>query len=696
MPRLPEYTNPIDTLTLTDRATTAFEQEGHQARVFGNEAAAAQLAGSQALGNGFKALGGAIGDIWQNAEDAKAQAKAEADKAAKEQKAQMKTAEEAQAQREISGSYLDLAMRDLKHTQIANQMFQNVDPNDYAGKAHEFVNGLQDEHDQFMQQFSTDKSRNFGERQWAQHVAHVVNRTVADGATATGDMVQSQFHRAVNAQAQAAYDDPTSIATKLSNLDDAVTSIITSTPMAPSRAAQLRSNLIDQGREAIIIRGAQGAIDKDPSSAATIVKEYGEKGWLTGAQQKQLTDYGERMGKAQLQDARSAALGGVQRTQERSLAASSQYLGNLTDGQGKFQAKGDWATKVIADPSLRNEEKAPLLQANQRLLDHGDVEKTSPDVLTPFISDIAKGNRPAVADVMRHVGVDMTLADAQFLTMGINPQSDTARQDFSAINVALGNARQQISPRDTAGASNPAGDNAYGRFVDWYMPAIRQGLAAGKSITQLTDPDSPDYLLKNNKVQEFAPTHEDAVATSLSKQKWVASPAAGVARFDWAAHPSTVEEAQKVTWGQHPASMQGVQALGEILTEASKSLPEGYRVVVTSTTDHSKNVHGGGTSHHTEGNGMDIQIYGPDGPIRNRGADPTGLYRRLADEARKVADAQAPGVLAWGGNFTTSAHGGEKDLMHFDLGGNRGDGTWDRPARPSLPDLYAGRLRRSR
>jgi hypothetical protein len=97
----------------------------------------------------------------------------------------------------------------------------------------------------------------------------------------------------------------------------------------------------------------------------------------------------------------------------------------------------------------------------------------------------------------------------------------------------------------------------------------------------------------------------------------------------------------------------------------------GYKVRVNegfNTQGHTK------FSHHHNGTAMDIQIIGPDGKdIRNEGNDPSGIYRKLA---RSVYGSAPPGVkekLGWGGAFETSAGSGKQDLMHFDLGGDRGN-----------------------
>lgn len=117
----------------------------------------------------------------------------------------------------------------------------------------------------------------------------------------------------------------------------------------------------------------------------------------------------------------------------------------------------------------------------------------------------------------------------------------------------------------------------------------------------------------------------------------------------------------------------GVSTLRSLLQQASAALPDGYRAVVTSAERPGATVAGtGGTSQHAHGNAIDVQIIGPNGPIPNKGEDTTGLYQKLAVAMRGAASPEMAPKLAWGGNFTTGPENGPRDLMHFDLGGDRG------------------------
>ena len=120
-----------------------------------------------------------------------------------------------------------------------------------------------------------------------------------------------------------------------------------------------------------------------------------------------------------------------------------------------------------------------------------------------------------------------------------------------------------------------------------------------------------------------------------------------------------------------------IQQLVAIVGEASRILPDGHRVVVTSTLRPGAIVAGtSGPSQHASGNAIDIAIVTPsEARLANKGNDETGLYRELAIAAFHANQRLFPdrsGQLAWGGNFTTGPVDGPRDLMHFDYGGDRG------------------------
>lgn len=126
----------------------------------------------------------------------------------------------------------------------------------------------------------------------------------------------------------------------------------------------------------------------------------------------------------------------------------------------------------------------------------------------------------------------------------------------------------------------------------------------------------------------------------------------------------------------------------EILTEASKTLPDGY-----SLQYHSGN-RSTNRSNHSGGRAFDVVIVGPDGePVYKnnyKGNSPTGrtfgnyqnpaafkIYERLAQAAKEVQKEKYPKMpFRWGGYFGGGRNAtgyGAMDLMHFDnTGGPEG------------------------
>lgn len=118
--------------------------------------------------------------------------------------------------------------------------------------------------------------------------------------------------------------------------------------------------------------------------------------------------------------------------------------------------------------------------------------------------------------------------------------------------------------------------------------------------------------------------------------------------------------------------MRGVNPqLVDVVQAGARTLPEGYTVQPTS------GVRPGDRGYHGSGRASDWQILDPQGnAIPNTGDDPTGLYRQLARGASAYARETYPDMpLAWGGAFDKRKGGGTgvPDLMHFDLGGDRGN-----------------------
>jgi hypothetical protein len=145
-----------------------------------------------------------------------------------------------------------------------------------------------------------------------------------------------------------------------------------------------------------------------------------------------------------------------------------------------------------------------------------------------------------------------------------------------------------------------------------------------------------------------------------------------------AAKPEEYNPQMRGAGGGGDARVGGVrEALVNTVNAASKFLPPGHRMHITS------GFREGDSGQHGRGNALDIQIEGPNGPIANRGEDPTGVYHDFAKNWFRQVKKMYPDLTdaaAWGGEFgTEKGGGGPRDLMHLDFGGRRGryrDDSW--------------------
>jgi hypothetical protein len=172
--------------------------------------------------------------------------------------------------------------------------------------------------------------------------------------------------------------------------------------------------------------------------------------------------------------------------------------------------------------------------------------------------------------------------------------------------------------------------------------------------------------------QMFALTREFENPAVKGDRSASAAMAAGVG-----ANADAMRMARQINLGPGTGATGNLPGMGadrrlmEILNSAQRFLPEGYSLRQTSGLRH------GHRGQHPKGMAADLEIVDPQGrAVRNRGEDVTGLYTKfaaaVAAEQRRLHP-ELTGRLAWGGAFGTSARNpNEKDLMHFDLGGERG------------------------
>lgn len=171
----------------------------------------------------------------------------------------------------------------------------------------------------------------------------------------------------------------------------------------------------------------------------------------------------------------------------------------------------------------------------------------------------------------------------------------------------------------------------------------------------------------NDLSTRFTRTGDQATQKALEAQKELNQALADRDRAAGGTPPAL--GAERFSLGGLGANTEALQRLSAVLAEASKSLPEGFRVEARSAT------RPGSSGQHGAGNAVDVRIVGMSGPLPNQGpiGSNPGLYQDLAIAAFQANQRLFPGTpLTWGGRFETRPGSGMLDWMHFDTAPDRG------------------------
>ncbi len=299
---------------------------------------------------------------------------------------------------------------------------------------------------------------------------------------------------------------------------------------------------------------------------------------------------------------------------------------------------------------------------------------------------------------------DKALAFMQdMVSQGVSPEDAAAIaanvQNESGFNTSIEDYKKsghygymQWSGQRLEGLKNYA--NSIGK--DWTDPSIQRKWIlmerSGESIKYGGSDERASYAkgLEGKNVAEktanFAKHVERPSAAELasSEQRRVNSAASILQGYNDSLKKSTADATNKTvpdlkaTKGRNPDLTDVDPALLDSLKHAAAHLPPGYTASINE--GYNPNGHAPNSQHHIKGKGaIDLVITDPNrNQIPNSGADTTGLYTKLAQDTYGEMQARYPkkaGELAWGGAFDTSAGSGRPDLMHFDLGGERGQYT---------------------
>ena len=327
---------------------------------------------------------------------------------------------------------------------------------------------------------------------------YIVQRNIAAENDAAANRLVSNLGTFKDGLVGMAQNDPAAVFLGLDLVPGIVEGIVETHPYLPDdQRAATAEQLSAEMRQEIARAGVMSLADRDADAARAMlgrVSDLFDEGATAG-----LTGYIGSMEMARNVDATALEQQRARDTAQTTAASTTHYLGALVDPvtQG-LQFPAGWAQRVMADPSIPPADTAGMLGIYDRLQRTGDAAQSDPYLVADVIQRIASGNAPATPEILAQAGSGLRLADAVSLAKNAGSATPAARKEMTDLAHALDTARSTLASLD----NGPAGQVAFGRFVNWFVNSYPPGAL---------DPNAQRPYDLSAAMMRFSPTSDDLV-----------------------------------------------------------------------------------------------------------------------------------------------------------------------------------------
>jgi hypothetical protein len=251
--------------------------------------------------------------------------------------------------------------------------------------------------------------------------------------------------------------------------------------------------------------GIQSLAKENKPAALQALDLYGEH--LSDGDKTHLGSFIDTMSAARAADHAAQMLEERQNAILASDTRAHGYLGALNDpNTGDVRFPNNWMRDMMSDPHVEPDTKAVLSIAHDRLVRQGDPLYSNPNTVTALLDRALTPGALTPTEVWSHAGADLSLADTQMLAGAAFPKTPEQSREVQTVAQTLSSARSIIASPE----NGLAGQEAYGRFVNWLLPEYRR---AGPGSL---DPNNDGWLLGDPRdgsgvIQQFMPTAGDVL-----------------------------------------------------------------------------------------------------------------------------------------------------------------------------------------
>ena len=415
-----------------------------------------------------------------------------------------------QVQAETSDLTAKYAQTFEQLTQSWNEAAKNADPNDPDTGKRWREDVMQPALEQLGEGFHTDQAKEHAQRLSSQLSAHMFEKTVADQSTIAGNASVSNVNTMINAYSNAVQADPTAMRGAMPLLQDSIETIISSHPnLSADQASALRTKLLDGGKAAIAKSAALGMIDKNPDLFRQAAKNGQFDQYLDASEIKTLDNYADSQQRAALA-AQHAAEAEQRRQQTEAVTsyANQVFAKSVDPNTGQIHITPDFY-KETAKLSLMPSAPAGLGRAmynfglqKQKEEAAGMPAVTDPNTYHDFSQRMflpaGDPNSITLADVYEaRTEGKLSDKDFQFYKGAVNDaQKDPQKvEQYKRLDDFFKGYKSTITKTNPFLKSYDApGDQRYYQFQVDKREQLVQGLEAGKSVNDMLDPTSKDFI----------------------------------------------------------------------------------------------------------------------------------------------------------------------------------------------------------
>jgi hypothetical protein len=368
------------------------------------------------------------------------------------------------------------------------------EPTQYPGDASGFV------HPALVQSVvnqQTDEGQDWAAQAANKVQDYLTGKAIATAAQQAGDETVANLGRTKDNLVGMVQSDPGSIPLALDLAQHSVKGVVDQHQnLDDDTRSTLAQQLTDSMQQEIAHTGVQKIAEIDKGAALKAIGQYGD--YLPQDQQDMLKQYADVQEGFRAQDTAAAGVQAAKDAAARGYQAASNYLTGLVDpATHEFRSPPGFVSTMMADPSLALPTKLALNAGYTMLNRNGDVPQSNPSVVADMINRIASSDKPQQGELISHLGSGLTVADTAWLNHLLGPSSPQRQADLRALAETVNSARDTLA----APENGAAGHQAFGRFTNWLLPALRNGANLGE-------------LTENNAVQRFAPTVKDYAAAT--------------------------------------------------------------------------------------------------------------------------------------------------------------------------------------